>query len=215
MSGIDPWALPQGGLSGAGAGIPGTVPVAPRAKIRPLGKRVPILVMALSAVYVVALVVDVFIISSQISLINQLQSAIESGTLTADQVTQVNDSDTHITEGGLVAGLVYIVIMVGIIAWQARLKKTFGSVGAARAVLKRAGYAYFRAVWLGSFALGFLVVASTDTQAENVQGVIDHDHLLMVYCAVRAVLGVVLIFFAFRLKKTSEEAVARLSGAYA
>ena len=218
MSEIDPWALPQGGASTKGAGIPGTAPVVRpgKTKVRPLSKVPPIVVMSCAAAYTVACVVEIFIVNSQISLVDQLQGEIGSGTLSSDQVARLHGSDTAISAGNTLGILIYAVAMVGIVAWQARIGKTFRSVGARGAVLKRAGYQYFQLTWVGSLLLGaFFAEISKDHIIVTVQSTVAHDHLLMVYCGVRAAVGVLLVYFAYRLKKITEEGVARLAGAYA
>jgi hypothetical protein len=83
-------------------------------------------------------------------------------------------------------------------------------------VFMRAGYVYFRGAWLVSILLSlFLSATSSTNNLTTIQDVINHDHEYMLYYGLRAVVGVVLLFFAFRLKKISEEGVARLGGAYA
>jgi hypothetical protein len=212
MSEIDPWALPQAGVSDAGAGIPGT---APRQAVRPaapLNKTLPIVVLALGVLYVVVSLVEVFVLNNEISLANQLNNATS---VTQDQINQAQSDDNTINAVSWIALIVFLGTLFAIGAWQRSLNRTLGSVGARRAVFNRAGYVYFRATWLVSILLSLFLSATSNNNNDNtIQDVINHDHEYMLYYGLRAVVGVVLIFFAFRLKKISEEGVARLGGAY-
>lgn len=212
MSEIDPWALPQGGATSAG--IPGSAPAAPRL-IQPLNRVLPKVVMGLGAVYVIACVVEIIIVNSQISLANQLNAAISSGTVTDAQVNQANASDSHVTTGSWIAAGIFLAALVSIVVWERKLKNDLGSVGARRAVLNKAGYVYFRATWAISFVLGFFLQSQVNgNNIDSVQGVVSHDHTLMIYFGLRALLGAVMVVFAFRLVKISEDGVARLRAQY-
>ena len=209
MAEIDPWALPQGGASGGQAGIPGTAPRAVVRPIAPLDKRLPIVVLVLGALYVLVSAVEVFVINNEVSFADSLLNA--TG-VTQDQVNQAQSDDNAIRTVSWIAVAVFVGTLVAIGVWQRSLNRTLGSVGARKAVFQRAGYVYFRAAWLVSIIVSVLVQTTSDNQDESIQDAISHDHQLMLYFGFRAVVGVVLIFFAFRLKKISEEAVARLSG---
>ena len=112
--------------------------------------------------------------------------------------------------------VVFIGTLFAIGAWRRSLNATLGSIGARKAVFRRAGYLYFRGTWLVSLVLSVgLQLTNSSAENQSVQDVINHDHDYMVYYGVRALVGLVLIFFAFRLKKFSEEGVARLAGGYA
>ena len=79
-------------------------------------------------------------------------------------------------------------------------------------MFSRAGYVYFRAAWILSFILSVFVQATVNNnQITSIQDAVNHDHAYMLYYGLRAVVGAVLIFFAYRLKKISEEGVARLA----
>lgn len=212
MSEIDPWALPRGGVGTAGipAGPAMPAPVA----VRPLNHVLPYVVMALAGVYAIACIVEIFIINSHLSLANQFNSAVSSGgTLTDGQVDQVNASQSHVNTGSWVAGGIYFAALIVFIVWERRLKVDLGSRGARRAVLMKAGYPYFRGTWAISFLLGLFLNSQANQNETTIQDVINHDHELMLYFGLRAVLGVVLVFFAFRLMKISEDGVARLNAA--
>lgn len=214
MSEIDPWALPQGGGAPADAGIPGALPRAAFAPAAPLNRRLPIVVLALGVLYVLVSLVEVFVLNHEVSLANQLLA--DPSSATPATVAQAQSDDNAITAVSVVALVVFLGTLFAIGAWQRSLNVTFGSVGARQAVFRRAGYVYFRATWLISILLSFFLQATTSANNVNsFQDVISHDHDYMVYYGVRALVGVVLIFFAFRLKKISEEGVARLTGGYA
>lgn len=207
---IDPWALPQGGAGTAG--IPGApAPFVPLAAARPVSRVLPILVMALAAAYTVMCVVEIFIVNSQVSLAHTLDAAIASGSISDDQIAQANASDHHITTGSWTAAGIYFAALIAFIVWQRKLRATLGSVGASRAVLKKAGHSIFQWAWALSFLLGiFLNTQTNNSDINSMQDVINHDHELMLYFGLRALLGVVLVFFAYRLMRISEDGVAHL-----
>jgi hypothetical protein len=213
MSEIDPWALPQGGVGNAG--IPSSGPAtAPRPAVKALSRTLPIIVMGLAAVYAVASIAEIFIINSQVSLANQFTAEAANGTISDNALSQANASDSHVNSGSWVAAGIYLAALVAFIVWERKLKVELGSVGARRAVLNKAGYVYFRATWAISFVLGlFLSSQSNNSNESTMQDVINHDHELMLYFGLRALLGVVLVFFAFRLMRISEDGVARLRAA--
>lgn len=208
MSEIDPWALPQGGpASASGAGIPGAPYRPPVVLARPLDKRLPIVVLVLGVLYVAVSVVEIFALSNRVSLANQL---IGGGEVTE---AQGHSADSLVTGVSWAAFAVFIGALVAIGAWQRSLNATLGSVGARRAVFARAGYVYFRATWVISILLSlFLNFSSNGDDIETPEQLVTHDHKFMLYYGLRALIGVVLIVFAFRLKKISEEAVDRLAG---
>jgi len=213
MSEIDPWALPQGGAGTAGtAGIPGTAPQQILQPVAPLNKRLPILVIAMGVLYVIVSLIEVLVINNEVSFANQLLNATD---VTQDQLTQAQNDDNTISTVSVIALIVFLATLVAIGIWQRSLNRTLGSVGARRAVFNRAGYVYFRATWLISILLSVFLQATTNSNnVDSIQDAINHDHELMLYYGLRAVVGVVLIFFAVRLKKISEEGVARLGGAH-
>lgn len=212
MSEIDPWALPQGSGAPTDAGIPN--PAAPRPAIMPaapLNRTLPIVVIGLGVLYVLVSLTQVFVLNHEVSLANQLLANPFSVTQ-----AQAQSADDIVNSVSVATFVVFIGTLLTIGAWQRSLNATLGSIGARQAVFRRAGYAYFRGTWLVSLLLS-VVLQVTNSNAENqsVQDVINHDHDYMVYYGVRALVGLVLIFFAFRLKKFSEEGVARLAGGYA
>lgn len=210
MSEIDPWALPQGGAGSAG--IPGSRPMVPR--VAPVGRVLPILVTVLGSLYVVASIVEIFIVNSQISLVNQFNAEAATNSLPANAAAQANASDSHVNAGADVTAVIYLAMLVAIVVWERRLKAQLGSVGARRAVFARAGYTYFRATWLISFVLGlFLITQSNNDSQTTLQDVINHDHLLMVYYGLRALLGAVLVVFSVRMMRITDDGFARLSAA--
>ena len=213
MSEIDPWALPQGGAGTAvTAGIPGTAPQQILQPVAPLDKRLPILVIAMGVLYVIVSLIEVLVINNEVSFANQLLNATD---VTQDQLTQAQNDDNTISTVSVIALIVFLATLVAIGIWQRSLNRTLGSVGARRAVFNRAGYVYFRATWLISILLSdFLQATTNSNNVDSIQDAINHDHELMLYYGLRAVVGVVLIFFAVRLKKISEEGVARLGGAH-
>jgi hypothetical protein len=210
MAEIDPWALPQGGAGapGAATGIPGKPAALPRAASA--GRVLPILVTVAGSIYVVASIIEIFIVNSQVSLANQFNLDIANGNVPADAIAQANASDSHINAGALVTGAVYLAVFIFIVVWERRLKFQLGTVGARRAVLNRAGYNYFRATWLVSFLLGLYLAGQSKKNEPTIQEVISHDHRLMLYYGLRALLGAIMVLFAVRLMRISEDGFARV-----
>lgn len=215
MSEIDPWALPQGGADTGGygtndAGIPGTAPQQVFQPVAPLNRTLPIVVLALGVLYVLVSLIEVFVLNNEVSFAN----SIDPSNVTQDQLNQAQSDDNAITTVSVIALVVFLGTLIAIGVWQRSLNRTLGSVGARKAVFNRAGYVYFRAAWLVSIVLSLILQATTNNNGSaTIQDAVNHDHELMLYYGLRAVVGVVLIFFAFRLKRISEEGVARLGGA--
>jgi hypothetical protein len=211
MSEVDPWALPQGGAPINDAGIPGTAPRPAVPAVKPMGKIVPIIVMALGAIYSIICLIEIFVVNNEVSLLN----SVDLTNVTQDQLNQAQSDDNAISGVATVALFVFLAAIVAIAIWQRRLNRALGSIGARRAVFKRAGYVYFRVAWLASLALSLLTQSlSNSNNINSLQDAVNHDHSLMLYFGLRAIVGVVLIFFAFRLMKISDEGVERLSGAH-
>lgn len=214
MSEIDPWALPQSGPTATTAGIPpqySPYPYPLPGPIQPLSRVLPILAMTLGTLYVIATIVEIFIINSQVSLMNTLTADVNSGTVPDDALTQIQNSDHQISTGSLITGGIYLAAFLTIIVWERRLKTQLGSTGARRAVFAKAGYTYFRAAWMLSIILSvFLTSQSNAANITTPQDAANHDHELMLYFGLRAVVGAVLVFFAYRLMKMSNEGVHRL-----
>jgi hypothetical protein len=212
MSEIDPWALPQGAAGPADAGIPASA--APRPVFipaAPLNRTLPIVVICLGVLYVLVSLAQVFVLNHEVSLANDLLANPYSVTQ-----SQAQSADNAVNSVSVATFVVFIGTLVAIGAWQRSLNTTLGSIGARQAVFRRAGYAYFRGTWLVSLVLSLVLqVTNTNAEDQSVQDVITHDHDYMVYYGLRALVGVVLLFFAFRLKKFSQEGVARLAGGYA
>jgi len=213
MSEIDPWALPQGAAGDAGAGIAGAAPRPRLTLAAPLNKTLPIVVLVLGVLYVLVSLIEVVVLNNEVSLANGLLNA---SNVTQDQVNQAQTDDNTIKTVSWIALVVFIATLVAIRAWERSLNQTLGSVGARRAVFNRAGYVYFRGAWMVSILLSlFLSVTNSNDNLTTVQDVIDHDHEYMLYYGLRALVGLVLLFFAVRLKQLSEDAVKRLGKAYA
>ena len=211
MSEIDPWALPQGAVT-TDAGIPATA--APRPAFvpaAPLNRSLPIVVICFGVLYVLVSLAQVFVLNHEASLANQLLANPDSVTQ-----AQAQSADNAVNSVSVASFVVFIGTLFAIGAWRRSLNATLGSIGARKAVFRRAGYLYFRGTWLVSLVLSVgLQLTNSSAENQSVQDVINHDHDYMVYYGVRALVGLVLIFFAFRLKKFSEEGVARLAGGYA
>lgn len=201
----------RGADFGDGGGDSGA---SPRQLTSPVGRVMPNLVMALGSLYVVASIVEIFLVNSHLSLLNGFNSDLAAGnSLPADAQTQLSSSAHTVNTGAEITAAGYIVALLVIVVWERQLKVQLGSIGARRAVLNKAGYVYFRATWVLSLLLGIYLAsqANDDPSTSTVQDLISHDHLLMVYYGVRALLGAVMVLFAFRLMKISEDGFARVN----
>ena len=93
----------------------------------------------------------------------------------------------------MIALVVFLGTLIAIGVWQRSLNRTLGSVGARKAVFNRAGYVYFRGAWLVSILLSVFLQATTNNNGSGtIQDAVSHDHKLMLYYGLRAVVGVVL-----------------------
>ena len=209
MSEIDPWALPAAGPAPGQDVIPGT-PYRPVVPAQPLNRPLPIVVLALGVLYVLVSLAEIFALNHRAGLASQLVNGQEI------TVAQADSADHLVTGVSVAAIVVFIGALVAIGLWRRALNATLGSVGARRAVFARAGYVYFRATWVVSLVLSiFLNSTQNNDQDFTPEQVVSHDHQTMLYYGLRAVIGVILIVFAVRLKRISEEAVARLGGSIA
>ena len=196
---IDPWggASAYGGPTGPYGGMSGT------SAIRPLNKVLPYIALAFGAAYVLASLAQIYALNSRASLAGKVVNGDQS--VTADQV---NSADHLVSAISVVCTVVFIGTIITIIVWQRSLRSTLAPLGVYGQVLKRSGYPIFRAAWLASILLSFLL---NGTGAPvSAQGVVDHDHEYMLYYVLRAAVGVVLVVLAVRLRRISEESVAQL-----
>jgi hypothetical protein len=208
MSDTDPWALPQSTGGPGSAGIPAAPYQPPLSPAQPLNRKLPFVVLGFGAAYVVVSVVQIFALGSRVSLVNQ---ALGGADIT---LAQANSADNLVSGISWAALVVFLGTLIAIRSWQRSLTAAFGPQ-ARKDVFARAGYVYFRATWLISIflsvALNFGTNGLTD---QSPQQVISHDHEFMVYYGLRALVGIVLLVFALRLKKISEAAETRpLAGA--
>lgn len=206
MSEMDPWALPAGGPAGGTAGIPGAPSQPPIVLAHPLNRRLPIVVLALGVLYVLVSLVEIFALNHRAGLANQV---VNGGEITE---AQANSADHLVTGISVAAIVVFIGALVAVGFWRRSLSITLGSVGARQAVFARAGYVYFRAAWVLSLVLSVFLNTTQNTVGDYTpEQVVSHDHRVMIYYGLRALIGVVLIVFTLRLKRISEDAVDRIA----
>lgn len=206
MSEMDPWALPAGGPAVGTAGIPGAPAQPPIVLAHPLSRRLPIVVLTLGVLYVLVSLVEIFALNHRAGLANQVASG---GEITE---TQANTADHLVTGISVAAIVVFIGALVAVGFWRRSLSITLGSVGARQAVFARAGYVYFRAAWVLSLVLSAFLNTTQNTVGDYTpEQVVSHDHRVMIYYGLRALIGVVLIVFTLRLKRISEDAVKRIA----
>lgn len=214
MSEIDPWALPQDAAGPGGAGLPagGYIAAPP---VQPLNTTLPFVVIGFGVLYVLVSIIQIFELSHQASVAAQIGADTGDQIFSGNLLSQLQSSQNMIENISWAALAVFLGALFSIRAWQGSLNVTLGSFGARQAVFRRAGFQYFRATWMVSIVLSLLLSIVDRSDNVAISDIAGHDHQFMAYYGVRALAGAVLVFFAFRLKKFSEEGVARITGAYA
>ncbi len=184
---------PAPGFPAAYSGIPAAPP-------QPLSanRAMPVAMAILAVAYVALCLVELFELTHRISLIKQLTGDADADAGLLNQI----DSAAH-TENALswVALFVFLSIMIVLSVWLRRLRTTWSPTGRYQQLLKESGYQVFRIIWLISFA--FSLFLRGNGPENGPQDAINRDHELMVYFGIRAVLGVVLIYFAVRFARVS------------
>lgn len=167
----------------------------------------PIALLALSGLYIVLCLVEIFALFSRASLANKVINDPTSVT-----IDQANSADSLVSGVSLVAIVVFLALLVVLGVWQRSLRKVLTLTGRYREVLKEAGYQYFR----GAYLIMILLAIALRDNGSNIatpQDVVSHDHRYMLYFAARAVLGGVVIFLTLRLKRASDSALMQPLGA--
>jgi hypothetical protein len=216
MTEIDPWAMPQATAVNPGSvGLPGSI-YEPTQRLRPLDRRLPRVVTGLGVLYMIVSIVEIFSIDHAATTAQQLNSLITANQFpTLAQSAQLQSDENAVATVSWIALIVFLAVLVTIGAWQRSLGEALGSVGARRAVFGRAGYRYLRLAWVLTLLFSlFLQATTTNGYVNSYADAVDHDHTYMLYCAVRAALGAVVVYFAARLRRVSEEAVGLLNGTY-
>jgi hypothetical protein len=194
------------GVAPAGQTAYAGVPAVPPQPVRP-NRVLAVLLMAVSAAYVVLCLLDIAARSHRISLANQLIA--DPTMVTMDQATSADDS---VNTAGILALVVFIGALVVMGIWQRSLRKAFAPTGQYQTVLKQGGYQIFRIAWLVSLAMAVLLrgTANPDTP----QDLISHDHQYMLYYGIRAAFGVLLVVLAARMLLVSQRAAALAQSGY-
>ncbi len=216
MTEIDPWAMPHTAAVNPGSvGIPGSI-YTPAPRIHPLERRLPRVVGGLGLLFVILSIAEIFYIDHAATLAEQLNSMILSNQFpTMAQSAQLQADDSAIGNVSWIVLAVCLAMLVALGLWQRSLAESLGSVGARTAVLRRAGYRYLRLAWaLALLFTLFLQATTTSGNVNSYQDVLNHDHKYMVYCAVRAGLGALVVFWVGRLRRIADEGVDRLNGVY-
>jgi hypothetical protein len=166
-----------------------------------------IAMVALSAVYVVLCLIQIGALSHRASLANSLLANPDSVT-----VDQGNSADNLVSSLGLAALAVYIATFIVLAVWDRALRSYWGATGNFQALRRQSGYAVLRIVWVASFVSAIFLRGggSPDTP----QDVVNHDHEFMVYYGLRAVLGVVLIYFVLRVTRITGRALTAPQAGY-
>jgi hypothetical protein len=208
--------MPQTAAANPGSvGLPGSL-YAATPRLRPLDRRLPRVVGGFGLLYILVSITEIFYIDHAATFAGQLNALIMSDQFpTLAQSAQLQGDDNAIGVVSWIALIVFLAALVMIGVWQRALGQALGSVGARRAVFGRGGFAYFRAAWLLSLVLSlFLQATTTGGNVNSYSDVVNHDHLYMLLSAVRAALGVSVVYCAHRLRRVSEEGVAMLNGTY-
>ncbi|MBS2962185.1 hypothetical protein KGA66_03955 [Actinocrinis puniceicyclus] len=199
------WPAAPGAMAPGQAGY-GGIPAVPPQPLRP-NRVLAILLIVVSAAYVVLCLVEISALAHRVSLANQLISDPTSVTL-----DQADSADSTVSGLSIVALVVFFGTLVVMGIWQSSLRKTFGPTGQYQGILRQGGYQVFRVVWLVSIAMSiFLRGGGT---LDTPQDVISHDHKYMIYFGLRAALGVLLIFLAVRLMRVTQRAVTLAQTGY-
>jgi hypothetical protein len=157
----------------------------------------PIVLTVLSGLYVVLCLVEIFALNHRASLANSIIT--DPTSITIDQA---NSADNLVSSLSVAAIIVFLAIIVVLIVWQRSLRNALAPTGLYQQVMKDSGYQIFRIVWVVSVLLA--VVLRGNGNLDTPQDVVSHDHEYMAYYGLRAVLAGLLIFFALRLKRTSD-----------
>lgn len=202
--GAPPFQGMQGMPQNGGAAYPpygatyGGYQVAPTA--RP-SAGLPIALLALAGLYIVLCLVEIFALSHRVSLANQLISDPTSVT-----IDQANSADHAVSTLSLIAIVVFLGLIIVLAIWQRSLRSALAPTGRYQQVLKESRYQLLRGVWLISILLA--VVLRGSGNLDTPQDVVSHDHQYMVYFAIRAALGGLIIFLVLQLKRASDKAFA-------
>ena len=218
MSEIDPWTLPLGRQAPGAVGLP-DAPSSTTRSTAPLMSATPQrVVVGLGLLYVLLSIVEIFLLNHEVTLAGQLDTQITGGQfISSGQTGQLYNDDALVSRTSWIAVLILAGALVAIGIWQRDLSDSLGSVGARRAVFKRAGYPFFRAAWILSIVITVLIQATTTGNGVTdytLHDIVGRGHDYMLYRAVQAVVGAVLVYYAIRLRRISEEGVARVSGTY-
>lgn len=160
-----------------------------------------IALMVLAGIYVVVCLVGIFALNHRVSVANQLINDPTSVT-----IDQANSADNMVSAVSVIAIVVFLALIIVLAIWQRSLRNALAPTGQYQQVLKAARYQLLRGVWLISILLA--VVLRGNGNFDTPQDVISHDHQYMVYFAIRAALGGLIIFLAVQLKRASDNAFA-------
>lgn len=188
----------------ANSGIPAAPPQASW-----MNRGLPVMMTILAVVYAGLCLVEMFELTHRISLLKQLTGDVDAD---AGLLNQIDSAGSTVTALSWVALVVFLSVMVVLSIWLRRLRTTWRMTGRYEQLLKESGYQIFRIIWLISFVLSFFLRGS-GTQ-DTVPDLINHDHELMVYFGIRAVLGAVLIYFAVRFARVSARILALTQAGY-
>ncbi|MBR7836462.1 hypothetical protein KDL01_24505 [Actinospica durhamensis] len=174
------------------------------------------MVSGLALLYMILSIAEIFYIDHAATLAEQLNSMILSNQFPSmAQSTQLQADDTTVGNISWITLIVFLALLVMLGAWQRSLTEALGSVGARGAVFRRARYRYLRVVWVLSLLFSlFLQATTTSGNVNSYQDVLNHDHLYMAFCAARAGLGLLVLYFARRLRRVADEGVGLLNGTY-
>lgn len=216
MSEIDPWTMSETvSVNPGSVGLPGSIYTQAQ-QVRPLDRRLPRVVAGLGVLYVIMSIAEIFYIDHAATLADQLNSLIISKQFPSmAQSAQLQADDNTVGTVSWISLILLAATLVALGMWQRSLGEALGSVGARKAVFRRARYRYFRITWLSCLLLSLFLQATTVTEyVDSYPGEVDHDHRYMLLCAVRAALGLLVIYFANRLRRVADEAVGLLNGTY-
>jgi len=216
MTEIDPWSMSETVAVNPGSvGLPGSI-YAPAERVPPLERRLPRVVAGLGLLYVIVAVAEIFYIARAATLADQLNALIISKQFPSMAQSAQLQADDHTV--GTVSWIALILLLATLVAlgmWQRSLGEALGSVGARRAVFRRARYRYLRIAWVAGLLLSLFLQATTVTRyVDSYPDTVGHDHRYMLLSAARAALGLLVVYFVSRLRRVADEAVGLLNGTF-
>lgn len=216
MTEIDPWAMPETvSVNPGSVQLPGSIYTS-TPRLRPLGRRTPTLAIGFAALYVLFSIVEIFSLDHAATLAGQLNDMITANQFpTLDQSAQLQSDNGTVSDVSWIALAALVATVLMIAAWHASLTDALGPIRAHRALFRHARYRYLQTACALSVLISIFLWATVGKDTVNsYTQVVDHDHLCMLYCGVRVLVGLLVVYFANRLRRMADEAVGLINGTF-